>query len=49
MSSPIWGVYEMCTTRAPCMQFVLRHSGTAVTAGNCLLREVGPGVDTLTP
>ena len=21
MSSPIWSVYEMCTTRAPCMQF----------------------------
>ena len=28
---------------------VLCHSGPAGTAGNCLLREVGPGVDTMTP
>ena len=28
---------------------VLRHSGPVGTADNCLLREVGPGVDTMTP
>ena len=28
---------------------VLCHLGPAGTAGNCLLREAGPGVDTMTP
>ena len=43
------GFAEHRVAQGVALAAVLCHSGPAGTTGNCLLREVGPGVDTMTP